>query len=48
MVAEHCDAESTTNVLALLDEFDRTQAPAADPEHPRQSRLRRLRDRLGL
>ena len=37
IVAEHCDAESMTHVLALLDEFDRTQASAADPEHPRQA-----------
>jgi hypothetical protein len=60
IIAEHCDAESTRIVLAILDWFDRTQAPMADKrdpgpaadalEHPRVSKtwLGRVRKRLRL
>jgi hypothetical protein len=34
IVAEHSDIESTTHVLALVDDFDRRQTPAADAKHP--------------
>ena len=34
IVAEHCDVENTTQVLALVDEFDRRQTTGADPQHP--------------